>query len=91
MGTNFCELVFDCENRKNFCLAKISHYGSMTFFNVDKTIFKRKKLQGFGTSTSPTFQLTLSFLGWVWALDYTTPTNMGMRVSYLYVHKSQSC
>ena len=92
MGTDFRELVFDRENRENFCLAKISHHTVVghSFFNVDKTIFKIK-LQGFGTSTSPTFQLTLSFLGWVWALDYTTPTNMGMRVSYLYVHKSQSC
>ena len=25
-GTNFCELVFDCENRENFCLTKISRY-----------------------------------------------------------------
>ena len=92
VGTNFCELVFDHENCENFCLTTISHHTVVwhSFFNAEKTIFK-KKLQGFGTSTSPTFQLTLSFLGWVWALDYTTPTNMGMRVSYLYVHKSQSC
>ena len=25
-GTNFRELAFDCENRENFCLAKISRY-----------------------------------------------------------------
>ena len=89
--------------RKNFCGNKFSRagfflprenfplYGSMTFILQWWQNYILKKLQGFGTSTSPTFQLTLSFLGWVWALDYTTPTNMGMRVSYLYVHKSQSC
>jgi len=25
-GRNFRELAFDCENRENFCLAKISRY-----------------------------------------------------------------
>ena len=71
---------------KNFLL-----YGSMTSILQCWQNYIWKKLQGFGTFTSPTFQLTLSLLGWVCALDYTTPTNMGMRVSYMYVHKSQSC
>ena len=25
-GKKFCELVFDCENRENFCVTKFSHY-----------------------------------------------------------------
>ena len=67
MGTNFRKLVFDHENRENICPAKISHYEIHS--SMLTKLYLKKKLQGFGTSTSSTFQLTLSFLGWVWALE----------------------
>ena len=43
MGTNFCKLAFDRENRERFCLAKISRYTVtdlgmrlfLTFFDAD--------------------------------------------------------
>ena len=65
-----------------------------SFFNTDRFIFLYlHKSQGFGNSTSPTFQI-LSFLGtrlyWIHRYGHVNMHVMHY-LSYQYVHKSQSC
>ena len=51
-GTNFRELVFDCENRENFCLAKISRY----------TVFAQPFLDNPRTVKGASWQAFLRFI-----------------------------